>query len=273
MLRFDAYTATTKEADYRGVADILQNLGNGDQITVKEGRGMHTFGHRLAFKDSSGDEFGQVMWGGQQQWVYFEVKGERTPEGVKALRERFWHRVTRVDSCADFDAQGAFESLLEPCLEVKKAHRLKGSKLGDWDDFPDDGRTLYLGSPSSVSRVRLYEKGKQPGYTHLGKPDWVRLEVQVRPAKEAKESYNKITPQECWGASKWTRDLAAKVLQNHVEAHPAGSIYKKSERDRAMWWACKQYGMHFASLAADLGGWDCLGLTLSEIIKEQKKGR
>lgn len=273
MPRFDAYTATTKGATHQQLAEILMGVGKGAPVAVKEGRGMHTFGHRLAFKDESGDEFGQVMWGGSQQYVYFEVKGERTPDAVEALRALYWHRVTRVDSCADFNAPGAFERLLGPCMAVKKAHRLKGSKLGDWDDFPDEGRTLYLGSPASVSRVRLYEKGKQPGYRHLDMPDLARLEVQVRPAKEAKESYNSITPAGCWGASKWTRDLAAQLLSDHVDPHPAGTVYRLSERERALRWMCKQYGSHLLDLASDVGSWECVGLTLAEILKEQAKGR
>ena len=41
----------------------------------------------------------------------FEVKGEHSQKAAEALRARFEHRVTRVDSCADFDAPGAFEAL------------------------------------------------------------------------------------------------------------------------------------------------------------------
>lgn len=272
MLRFDAYTATTKVANHRQLADLMMGLSAGEQISVKEGRGMHTFGHRLGFRDDTGAEFGQIMWGGSQgDLAYIEVKGERTPAAAEALRANYWHRVTRVDSCADFDAVGAWDALLAPCLEVKKEHRLKGSKFGDWDDFPEDGRTLYLGAPSSVVRARLYEKGKQPDYVHLQKPDWVRLELQVRPAKEAKADYNRISAIDCWGASKWSRDLAAKVLQNHVDPHPAGTTYKLTERDAALRWMCKQYGSHLMSLAADLGGWDCVGLTLRETLQELEK--
>ena len=34
-----------------------------------------------------------------------------------------------------------------------------GGKAGDWDDFPEKGRTLYLGSQSSPVRMRLLRKG------------------------------------------------------------------------------------------------------------------
>jgi Replication initiation factor len=273
MVRFDAYSATTQKAKPADLVDLLRELADGEKVELKTGHGFHSFGERVAARDESGSEFGSVMWGGRQgDWAMIEVKGERTPKAVEALRERYWHRVTRVDACADFDAPGAFDGLLGHCLDVKKAHRLKGSKLGDWEDFPEDGRTLYLGAPSSVARVRLYEKGKQQEYRHLERFDWTRLEVQVRPAKEAKADFNSLGPLECWGASKWTRDLAGRVLQQHIDPHPAGTVYKMTERDRALRWMCKQYGVHLVSLADDLGGWDVLGLTLREILIDGHNG-
>ena len=268
MIRFDAYSATTKAANPYQLIDLLTEAAGQDHSAI-QGKGFHTFGHRMAIKDTTGIEVGSVSWGGLQgELSMIEVKGEKTPEAVRALRERFWHRVTRVDACADFDAPGAFESLLGPCLEVKQAHRLKGERRGDWEDFPEEGRTLYLGAPTSVTRVRLYEKGKQPEYRHL--PELVnltRLEVQVRPAKEAKASYASIKPADVWGATRWTKDLAGRVLQEHVDPHPAGTVYRQSERDRALAWMCKQYGSHLLSLQADLGSWECLGLTLREMLE------
>ncbi len=270
MVRFDAYTATTKAAKHHELTALLVASAGADH-SISQGHGFHTFGQRIAVKDASGSEVGAVQWGGRQgDRVMIEVKGERTPEVAKALRERYWHQVTRIDACADFDAPGVFDSLLAPCIEVKKAHRLKGSKLGDWDDFPEDGRTLYLGAPSSVTRVRLYEKGKQKEYLHLARENWVRIEAQVRPLKEAKASYARVSPSEVWGASAWTRELSARVLEQHIDPHPAGTTYKLSERDAALGWMCKQYGQHLVSLAGDLGGWDVLGLTLSEILKAQR---
>jgi DNA relaxase NicK len=268
MIRFDAYTATTSHANPYQLMDLLTEVAGQDHTTHK-GRGFHTFGNRFAVKDSTGIEIGAVQWGGLQgDLSMIEVKGEPTPEAVKALRERFWHRVTRVDACADFDAPGSFESLLDPCLEVKKAHRLKGSKIGDWDDFPEDGRTLMLGAPTSTCRVRLYEKGKQPEYRHLERSDWTRIEVQVRPVKEAKASFALHSAADVWGATAWTRELAGKVLAEHVDPHPAGTVYRQPERDRALAWMCKQYGAHLVSLQADLGSWECLGLTLREMLSK-----
>ena len=228
MVRFDAYTATMKGPK---PDDLMQILF--DQVGTAAGfsktRGFHTFGERLAIKDGSGHEFGAIQWGGRQEdRLMFEVKGEHSQKAAEALRARFEHRVTRVDACADFDAPGAFEALLAPSIEVKKERRIMGGKAGDWDDFPEKGRTLYLGSQSSPVRMRLYEKGLQPEYAHLNRPNWARIEVQVRPAKEAKETFSSLSRWR-WGAARWTRDIAAKVLEQHIDPHPAGTTYRLTD--------------------------------------------
>lgn len=273
MIRFDAYTATTeaiKSADAVGL--VAQAAGGVLNFKMNMGKGYHRFSDRVSFADESGSQFASVLWGGSHgDLVMIEVKGETTPEVVERLRSGFPHRCTRVDSCADFDAPRAFERLYRACKQVKKAHRIIGGKAGDWEDFPEKGRTLYLGAKTSVARTRLYEKGKQAEYAHLNRPNWARLEVQVRPAKDAKESFSRLTPEEVWGASRWTRQLAAVALENHVDPHPAGTTYRKTEDERAIEWMCRQYGHRLTSLADDLGGWDVLGLTLRETIQGQQR--
>jgi DNA relaxase NicK len=264
-IRFDGYTATTLGAKPADLVALLMRPGD----VCVPGRGFHTFGERIAVKDHTGSEIGSVSFGGRQgERVGFEVKGERSPDAVEALRAAFDHRCTRVDSCADFDSPGAFERVLEPVMEVKRKHRLYGEARGDWDDYPEKGRTQYLGAASSVVKCRLYEKGKQPEYAHLVKPDWVRIEVQVRPKQTAREDFSSLTASQVWGASKWSRELAAAVLAEHVDPHPAGTVYRLSDRDRKLQWMLRQYGPSLVSLAADCGGWDVAGLTLREMLAE-----
>ena len=269
MLRFDAYTATSVGVKPEDFLQVLADAGGLASFeSMQEGKGHFTFAKRLGVRDQSGTEWGSIQWGGRQgDRVMIEVKGEHTPRAVEALRTRFPHRCTRVDACADFDAPRAFERLYRACRSVKSAHRIIGGKAGDWEDFPEKGRTLYLGAKSSPTRMRLYEKGKQAEYVHLERPNWARIEVQVRPVKDAKDEFARLSPEDVWGASSWTRDLASMVLQQHVDPHPAGTTWRKSERDAALEWMCKQYGAHLVSLASDLGGWDCVGLTLGEMLK------
>ena len=273
-VRFDAYTATMKGPK---PDDLFQLLFDQVGISGKfnQTKGFHQFGERLSAKFADGSEAGAVSWGGKQgDLVMIEVKGEASTPVVTALRERFQHRVTRVDSCADFDAPKAFESLYRACRQVKKAHRILGGKAGDWEDFPEKGRTLYLGSKSSPNRCRLYEKGLQVENLHLNRPNWARLELQIRPkSPDAGYHFAHLTPLEVWGAGRWSRDLAAAVLKEHVDPHPSGSTYRLSETEAALRWMCKQYGKHLVSLAEETGSWECLGLTLREILLEQKKGR
>lgn len=271
MVRFDAYSATTHALKPGDVLPWMFSMDRGD--SVQQGRGFHTFAERLAVKNHAGDEVGSVSWGGRQgDRIMVEVKGERTPEVVERLRAAAEHRCTRVDSCVDFERPGAFQAVLEPVMEVKAAHRLYGERRGDWEQ-PELGRTQYLGANSSTVRARLYEKGKQPEYRHLGRPDLVRLEIQVRPAKEAKSEFATLSALEVWGASKWTRQLASVVLEQLVDPHPPGTIRKESDQDRKLRWMVKQYGPLLVQLHADLGSWECVGLQLRDAIRAQKEGR
>ena len=269
MVRLDAYTATTRALRPNDAVHLL--LEHGDQ--VKHARGQSTFAEQYRVEDEWGRSVGSVNFGGKLQGdrVMIEVKGERTPSAVERLRQAAEHRCTRVDSCADFDAPGAFSRLLEACLEVKRDHRLYGDRRGDWDDHPELGRTQYLGATSSPIRARLYEKGRQPEYVMSNRPDWVRLEIQVRPQKDAKDEYSRLSAIDVWGASKWTRQLAANVLQEHIDPHPPGTIRRETQRDRALRYMAMQYGKHLVSLADDLGGWEVLGLTLREMIDEARR--
>ena len=269
-VRFDAYTATmsgVSPAECLGM--VYGSMGD----EAREGKGFHTFAERVSVRNQQGEEVGAVSWGGRQgARVMIEVKGERTPSVVERIRGSYPHRCTRVDSCADFERPGVFEELLEPVMRAKADYRLYGERRGDWE-FPELGRTQYLGANSSAIRARLYEKGKQPEYRHLNRPNLCRIEIQVRPAKEAKAEFSTLSPLEVWGASKWTRQLAAEVLAQLLDPHPPGTVRKDSKRDQALRWMAGQYGPHLVSLAAELGGWDVLGLTLREMVEEERKRR
>ena len=119
--------------------------------------------------------------------------------------------------------------------------------------------------------LRLYEKGKQPEYLHLARPDWVRAEIQVRPAKEAKQEFSSLSALEVWGASTWTRELASEILLQHVDPHAAGTTYRKTSLEQRLGWLARQYGPTLMELYSEVGSWECVGLTVSEKIKEMQK--
>ena len=271
MVRFDAYTATSRTVGHEVLTALAAEfMTRGDQAITRPG--YHGFGTRMAVKGDDGAEWCSVLWGGRQNdLAMIEVKGERTPDVVKAVRETVpGHRCTRVDSCVDLEEPGLWDRLLPVVLAIKREYRLRGEKRGDWD-FPEDGRTQYLGAATSAVRARMYEKGKQPEYRHLGREHWVRVETQVRPEKDAKDAYAAATPLDVWGASPYTRALAASILEAQVQPLPAYAARRENARDRALRFMCMQYGAHLISLKDDLGDWACVGLTLSEIIKANRE--
>jgi hypothetical protein len=271
--RLDAYTATVRDVDPAAIMTLVyRHRAHGD--SSRERDGFFGFGQRLCFRDESGSEYAAVQWGGKHGDLgMLEVKGDRTPEVVQDVRETFkGHNCTRIDSCEDRDAPGVFDEMLREVMAVKKRHGLRGERRGDWD-FPEDGRTQYLGAPTSAVRVRLYEKGKQPDMRHLCRFDLVRIEAQVRPVNEARQAFAQVDALQVWGASPFTRELAGRVLHTEVGRIAAGTVYRESERDRALRWMCEQYGAHLISLKDDLGDWQSVGLTLNEMIGEGRDSR
>lgn len=274
MPRFDGYTATLARDDQaaaaRAASVFLESMWRaGDEVRPAMAK---RFEQCTEVVDETGQQVGRVAWGGRRDHlVMLEASGERTPEVVEGVRSAFpAHRCTRVDSCEDFESEGAWERLLGTVLGVKAKHGLYGPKAGDWD-FPELGRTQYLGAPSSAVRVRLYEKGKEPDMRHLQRPDWCRLEIQVRPQKEGKTTYSTASAESVWGASPYTRDLAEVIFLSRVEALAAAGGRRLPDRERALRFMCRQYAVAMTSYADDLGGWDVLGLSLREMVEEEKR--
>lgn len=261
MLRFDYYAATTQSAPFLQLTRLLAGVESGSNEIESRARGGMT--RRVSIIDSAGREFGSVQCGrGPHSLVLIEAFGERTPAIVELLRASVPHRVTRVDSCADFDEPRSFERLLKAVNATKKQWKLFGEKRGDWDR-PECGRTRYIGSSKSVAMLRLYEKGKQPEYRHLGREHWVRLELQVRPTKNARERYSKLTATEVWGASRWSREVCERLLGTHVDPHPAGTIYRQTDQERQLYWLCRHYRSLLLSLREESGSWDLVGRNIA----------
>lgn len=274
MFKFDAVTALTAQYQPDEIAHaIFDHFRHGDACLkeMKGGRGSRFFGHRISIKTHDGGEFAAISHGGtHESLVMLEAKGCFTGEVISFIRDQFpEHEYSRLDSCADFDEEGGFERFDKELEIIKKNSRLKGSKAGDWDDFPEDGRTRYLGAPSADMRVRLYEKGKMPECRALKRPHWFRLEAQLRLDKEIRKYVPLISPSDVWKFSPWTREVVAAVLDQHLDPIRARSA-KVSVRDRALQHMAKQYGKHLSSLADELGSWQAVGLTIADLIAESR---
>lgn len=156
---------------------------------------------RLMWGGYSG-EYGchvQIL-GGIECWLFANEFRKKWPE----------HRVSRADVCIDFIEPGGFDRAALMCSSICKRMGIQTRVHGDWVDAKR-GRTLYCGSPKSSHMVRLYEKGyelRQKNMIPDADLDWFRLEIQVRPQKNAKSDAAFLTASEISLSSKWTKAIS-----------------------------------------------------------------
>lgn len=274
-MRFDWYQATIAENPIV-IVDTLKNAlaVNG---SVVEGRGRHNYHQSFRILDSAGNRLAEVLAGGANGNPNVMASGEDTPNFVSVIRN-CWpvHRVTRFDSAEDFAEQGALEGLESICRGVAKDLNIKGRTVVP--DDPTEGRTYYLGAPSSDTRVRLYDKtaesrAKLPESRHSDVPDnWARLEIQVRPRKEWRAYAAQATPEQAWGFSRWTHVLAERALSLSIDRI---NMYlgKESDDERAFRFMVKQYGRVLERMFRDVGTWECVGLSIRDAIDAEKKNK
>lgn len=201
------------------------------------------------------------------------ASGDATEEFVEVVRARWptTHYCTRVDSAADFKETGGWERLFAAAKRVKEHSRVKGRLI-----LPDDlrdGRTYYLGAPSSDVRMRLYEKGAQvlgqrciEAGTENPLADWVRAEVQIRPGPVAREAVARMTAAEVWGCSPWVKSLAMEIRDMEVKRF---KMHQKKETnlERAYRFMLLQYGSVLRQMHEDQGGWDVVGLQIGHDLE------
>jgi len=260
-VRFDWYAATVRD-DLDSVVGVLE--ANLDARPVELGRGLHGYTRSFELRGRDGVA-ARVLGGGTNPWPHAWATGADTEPFVDTVRTVWpdWHSVSRVDAAEDFGSEGCWDRLLAECVAEVQCRNLSIDQAGDWLMDGQAGRTFYIGAKSSPVRARLYEKGKQlRGQGLTDAPiDWVRLELQVRPDNEAKWTLAKATPEETWGASRWSRELAWSVLKQNLPKID-GQVWHEPDDVRALRYMIKQYGPLLAKLRVSEGSWDAVGRRL-----------
>lgn len=258
--RFDWYQATVPAHHELLVSQILGNVPG--EVERQDGKGQSGYLASTILRDPE-EVLATVLHGGRNGHPNVRSTGHHAPALAHLLRALFpVHRVSRLDVCIDMRGDRLFEELQALCLSVAHSHRLYERYYGPAlpDLSPDEGRTQYVGAPSSWLRVRCYEKGKQlfeetgdPAYRDLF--DWTRLEVQVRPMKDFKSDAAKLGPETFWGCSPWTRQLASEALA--MNPTPITSRPRRpSDRERSMRFLVDHYGATIRDQVRHLGSWE-----------------
>lgn len=211
-MKFDAYLATIREAEFPLVIDVLESGLSGIANRDKP-RGRLVEVINIDVDNRVACSVGVDRASGA---VFVEGKGDTSPRLAKLLRVHFpGHSVARVDTCEDFSEPGAFEAIQAIMRRAKEPRVYSGYVC--LSDRPEDGRTWQCGKPSGVVMSRLYEKGKQPECVGLVPPDLVRLEFQIRPQYAVgKVAASRFDPVEVLGFSRWSKKCGEAVLATAI---------------------------------------------------------
>lgn len=262
-MRFDWYQSTVPEQPEALIGQLFERLGG---VEVKRSHGKHNYHHSASILDGKGDRIALVLHGGSNGHPNVTSSGDKTPAFVSLVRE-LWpnHRVTRVDSAEDFDGEGAYDRLYAVCRDVASECRIKGRAI-----LPDDiaeGRSYYLGAPTSDVRVRLYDKAAElrrhiePGRHDQIPDNLTRLEVQARPREMWRVFASQMTPEMIWGFSSWSTKLAQGALGLALDRIEMRAR-KETTHDRAYRYMVTQYRNVLMRQLEDLGSWSAVGMQL-----------
>lgn len=277
-LFIDALTCTLKsvpqyeEHELKFIQDLANILG---ASIVESSKGQSSYPNMAMIQGERTDKgrFNiRCRYGSTRVGMNMSVacSGFITQEFKEALFELgVWYYITRIDIAMDW--QGDFEEWHAICKAFRVKRGLKSGTVGDWEDG-EDGRTYNMGSRSSESFVRLYEKGiemQQKGYEGVPS-DLLRCELELKPIKEKRDLVQDFDLIHMLSLSKVGTDLF-----NHLfELGIAPSKHDYTIRDD-IWIALShvavQYRRHFKQAIAEKG-WEEIQGTFSEIWKMQDIG-
>lgn len=264
MARWDWYqsTVTVQDPQQSGLVDVLlkawplSDWAPGKNLNGYTNGGVIKRGDRILC---------HLCWGGQSG-VNCKTTSDESPVLAQALRDFGKpHLPTRVDSCVDWQEEGLFDSLSAALIQFAQDNRLAINQQGDW--VRGEARTLYLGSKDSPVRLVMYEKGYEQGGD--APKDWVRLEVRVRPKREHRSAVAMWDAEHAFCAA-WVPDALQCLGWDHLSKRSVGTVWKRSDAERARYALLKQYGAIMDQWATEVGSWEALGPVMHSAIRQQQ---
>lgn len=265
MTRWDWYQSTVLVSDPQdsGLVDVLLKHWPLSDWAPARNQNGYLYGGQIIRGDRT---LCLVCWGGNTG-VNCKSSSDESPVLAEALREFGKpHLPTRVDSCIDWQNPDLFDSLSGALIKFAQDNRLTINQQGDW--IRGEARTLYVGSKDSPVRLVVYEKGYEQG---LDAPkDWVRMEVRIRPKREHRSAVALWEPDQAFQAS-WVPDALQCLGWSDLRKLSVGTVWKRSDAERARYALIKQYGSTLASWADELGSWEILAAELGRLVGSGSK--
>lgn len=253
-MKFDWYQASVPDVHPETIKSVLaasDYYGDWDRITPVKG---YDVGAQFVV---GGESLFKIFHGGRNEQYGPNVvgSGSSAQKLAEVIRANFpAHRVSRMDSCADYNHKDAYEYLRKKALKIAKEQKVVVREICKPLQESDDGRTLYLGSQTSAVSMRIYEKGKQLGCGD----EWVRAELQVRPQKDIKAIAASLSPVDVWGLAKWSHSMAHQLGHTKLQRVDA-QVYQRSDHDRAYRFMLKQYRRVLEQMLASHGSPETVG--------------
>ena len=217
MPHCDWYQATIDEYPQTVGDALLRELPGA--IGFEAGRGRQNYHASMRVHDADGETLATILHGGPNGAPNAWASGDRAEAFSAVLRKCFpnVHRVTRFDSAED--VYGDYPTIRDRCRALAAPAGVSGYEIAAHGD--EKGSTDYLGAKTSRVQHRCYEKGKQvaplaqdPSSVPL---NWVRLEVQWRPTKTARDPAAVVSADQVWGVSPWVQAIRREVIGAQVE--------------------------------------------------------
>lgn len=160
---------------------------------------------------------------------------------------------TRVDVAHDvYEHEQTFTYVAKKAIGFAKKRGLKINQRGDWTTGGERGRTLYIGSRTSLVQLRIYEKSWHPEADPALRttlPNWYRFEFEFKPKDKSKRlQASGYTPSQWLNSVKWVADIC-KLFDIDMEA---SQRLRRSDNEpdfeRALRHMANQYGKVFDRL-------------------------
>lgn len=277
MAAFDWYQATVKDSVDEVLDALMDGMGSACSLHHTKGRQGYATVTRVL---DDGALVAQVQHGGMHPYPNVIFTSDDAIPGSEILRSRFpGHLVTRVDPKEDFADVGAFERMQPLLLSAADRHRLKVDTRGD-HLLRNEGRTIFLGAPSSAVRLRLYDKSAELRAKFAADPvrlaevpdNLTRLEAQIRPqTREARELFSTIEPLDAMGSSAWLREVWQSVAGTGLEPVQVRKPWRQSDDDRSYAYMLSQYGGMLGRRLKDHGSWACIGEQIGFDLAERAR--
>jgi hypothetical protein len=272
-VKFDAYAATM-DTDAPSVYHPIAERFHGMWSDLAEPRWGYTHAQKLHYAGNSALLFHRSKEGVPE--THLTVQGRWSVDLARHLRlVHPEHSVTRADVCIDHDAPGFWDWIIPIAIDLAEAHKVQIKQSGDWITPAGAlrGRTLYIGSTQSASMIRIYEKGKKHRYVDrdddTASLDWVRIEVQCRPARDFKKIAWLANPEQFFASNKVATALLSILANRQVERTAAYG--KQPPRSHSVKFRnfAKQYGEFILTLADTLGPDELVQLLRDQLASPQ----